>query len=99
MAWGFFKKIQKGASDSAKFLKNTIIPVGKQIIKGSKDIYDIARPIVEATGWGKSFGDIIDKSNDAIDYADDISETLNAKDFKTGLKRGVDLYQRSKNYK
>jgi len=99
MAWGFFKKVKDTAVKGAKALKENIIPVGKKVIGFAKDVYDIAEPVLEETTWGKRAKQIIDTSEDVMDYADNANDIVNAKDFKTGLKRSVDLYSRSKDFR
>jgi len=99
MAWGFFNKVAKVANDSAKILRDKAIPLGKNIVNTGKDIYEIGKPVFDNLGWGRNIGKILETSDDVLNYADDVSEMVNAKDVKTGMKRGVDLYQRSRNYK
>ena len=99
MAWGFFKKVADTAVKGAKTLKESIIPVGKKVVGFAKDIYDIAEPILDETTWGKRAKQIIDASDDVMDYAENVNDVVNAKDFKSGFKRSVDLYSRSKAFR
>ena len=85
MAWGFFKKVADTAKQGAKVLKNTILPVAKQV-------YETAKPFIESTAWGKNI-------KKGMDYVEDVSDIVDSGDVGTAFKRGVDLYSRSKNYK
>ena len=99
MAWGFFKKVKDVAVKGAKGLRDTVIPTGKKIIGFAKDVYDIAEPIISETTWGKHAKGMLDASDTVMNYAEDADEIVNAKDFKSGLKRSVDLYGKSKDYR
>lgn len=99
MAWGFFKKAKDTVVKGAKALKESVIPFGKKAIGFAKDIYDIAEPIISETSWGKTAKNIIETSDDVMGYAEDVSDIVNAKDVKSGVKRSVDLYQRSKDFR
>ena len=99
MTWGVFKKISDASRRAGQTLKNVIIPAGKKAVEFGKDVYDMAKPIIGETSWGKNIGKVLEYSDDVLDYTEDVSNVMTAKDAKTGIKRGLDLYQRSKQYK
>ena len=96
MAWGFFNKVANVAKKGAHTLKNVIVPTAKKVVGFGKDVYEVAKPFIGETKWGKGIEKVIEASDDVIDYAEDVSDVINAKDTKTGIKRGLELYSRSK---
>ena len=99
MTWGIFKKTADIAKKVGQTVKNVVIPNAKKVVEFGKDVYEMTKPIIGETTWGKNIGKAIEYSDDVLDYAEDFSDVMNAKDAKTGIKRGIDLYQRSKQYK
>ena len=99
MAWGFFNKVTKYAKKGADTLKNVIVPTAKKVVGFGKDVYEVAKPFIGETNFGKNIEKVIEVSDDVIDYAEEATNVKDAQGLKNNLKRGFDLYQRSKQYK
>ena len=99
MTWGIFKKTADLAKKIGQTAKNVVIPTFKKAVEFGKEAYETAKPLIGETSWGKNIGKALDYGTKAIEYSDDVSDIMDSKNIGTAFKRGVDLYQRSKNYK